>query len=224
MGEATRLRVPRWTDARLVGGLLMVFVSVVVGAAVVGNADRTVSVWAVRHALPAGTTLTADDLTQRRVRLFGDDRTRYVDARGGDPAGRVLLRDLGDGDLLPLSALGQADAAPKRVVGIPLPRAHALGGAVRRGDVVDVIATRKTTGGGLTTYAVVRAARVVGVDKPSGGFGAGRGADVVVLVEVPPDLALDLAAAIRGAELDLSLVVAGAAGPGDVGEPVTTAR
>jgi hypothetical protein len=219
MGDVNRLRKPSWTDARLVAGLLMVLVSVVAGAAVVGNADKTVRVWAVRHALPAGTTLRNDDLTQRRVRLFGTDRARYVDARGGDPAGRVLVRDLGEGDLLPVSALGTGRTAA-RVVALPLSRAHALGGDVGRGDVVDVLATRKGAKG-VTTYAVARAVRVVGIDKPSNGFAAGR-AELVVLVEVAPDLALDLAAAIRGADLDLSLVVAGNDGTGDLGDPVAS--
>ena len=222
MGDANRLRRPSWTDTRLVAGLLMVLVSVVAGAAIVGNADRSVHVWAVRRALPAGTTLQPDDLARRRVRLFGDDRTRYLDVRGGDPAGRVLLRDLGDGDLLPVSALGAAGTAATRVVGLPLGRAHALGGTIRRGDVVDVIATRKTPGGGFTTYAVARNVRVVGVDRPSGGFAAGR-ADVVVLVEVAPGLALDVAAALRAAEVDLALVRPGADGAGDLGDPVVTA-
>lgn len=201
----------------------MVLVSVVAGAAVVGNADRSVTVWAVRRALPAGATLTPDDLTQRRVRLFGEDRARYVDTRGGDPAGRVLTRALGDGDLLPLSALALRGDPAKRVVGIPFSRSHALAGNVRRGDLVDVIASRKTSTG-VTTYAVARNVPVVGVDKPSGGFGAGRGGEVVVLVEVAPELALAVANAIRGADLDLSLVVAGADGHGDVGDAVTTAK
>jgi Flp pilus assembly protein CpaB len=221
MGDANRLRQPTWTDARLVAGVLMVLTSVVAGAAVVGNADKSTTVWAVRRALPAGTTLTPDDLTQRRVRLFGDDRARYLDARGGDPAGRVLTRPLGDGELLPVSALGTGGTAT-RVVGLPLTRAHALGGDVSRGDVVDVIATRKTSGG-VETYAVARNVPVVGVDRALGGFGAGRGGDLVVLVEVAPDLALDIAAALRGAEIDLSLVVPGADGTGDVGGPVTAA-
>ena len=222
MGDTNRLRQPSWTDTRLVAGVLMVLVAVVAGAAVVGSADRSTRVWAVRRDLPAGTTIQRDDLAERRVRLFGDSRSRYLDVRGGDPTGRALTRDLGDGDLLPVSALAER-ADGSRVVGLPLSRAHALGGDVRRGDVVDVIATRKNAGGGTTTYAVARNVRVVDVTKPSNGFGAGR-SDLVVLVEVAPDLALDLAAAIRGADLDLSLVVAGSNGAGDVGDPVTTAK
>jgi hypothetical protein len=211
---ATRLRRPSWTDTRLVAGVLMVLLSVVLGAAVVNGADRSARVWAVRRALPAGATVQRADLVERRVRLYGADAARYLDARH-DPSGRPLTRDLGAGDLLPVSALGDPGAARAlRVVGLPMSRAHALGGGVRRGDVVDVVATRKTASGGFTTYAVVRRARVADVTKPANGFGR---ADLVVLVEVAPDVALRVLAALQSAELDLSLVVPGADGPGDVG-------
>lgn len=220
---ASRLRQPKWTDARLVAGVLMVLVAVVVGAAVVSAADKSVQVWAVRHDLRAGTTVVREDVVARRVRLYGEDRARYVDVRRGDPTGRVLLRDLGAGDLLPVSALGDRNAAPAtRVLGLPMSRAHALGGDVKRGDVVDVLATRKTSGGGVQTYAVVRRVRVIEVSKPSGGFGAGRN-DLVVMIELTPAQALPVAAALQGAELDLSLVVPGSDGPGDVGDATVSA-
>lgn len=220
---AVRLHRPRWNDTRLVAGVLMVLVSVVTGAAVLRSADESLRVWALRRDLPAGTTLQRDDLGERRVRLFGDDRRRYVDA-AQDPTGRVLVRDVGDGELLPVAAVAAPDAHnATRLVGLPLSRAHALGGDVHRGDVVDVIATRKTSGGGYATTAVARRVRVVDVAKPSSGFGTGRG-DLVVLVEVPPAQAVPLTAALEGAELDLSLVIAGADGPGDVGAATLTAQ
>jgi hypothetical protein len=220
---ASRLRQPSWTDARLVAGILMVLLAVLGGAAVVSAADKSVEVWGVRRALPAGTELRRDDVTARRVRLFGDDRERYLDVTRGNPEGFVLTRDVGEGDLLPKSAIRPRDAADAtRVVGIPLDRAHAVGGDVDRGDRVDILVTRKTSGGGLETYAVARNVRVVDVSKPSGGFGGGA-RDFVVMVEVAPDQALPLAAAIRGAEIDLSLVVAGGDGTGDVGtRPLVT--
>ena len=214
---ATRLRQPKWTDARLVAGVLMVLVAVVVGAAVVSAADKSVRVWAVRQDLKAGTAVERADLTARRVRLFGADAKHYVDVRS-DPSGRVLRRDLGAGDLLPVSALADPNETPAtRIVGLPMSRAHALGGDVERGDVVDVIATRKTSGGGVQTYAVVRGVTVVEVSRPSGGFGAGRN-DLVVMIQVSPDQILPIAAALQGAELDLSLVVPGSDGAGDVGD------
>ena len=221
---ATRLRQPSWTDARLVAGVLMVLLAVLGGAAAISAADKSVEVWAVRRSLTAGTTLAKDDLTARRVRLYGADKQRYLDAHLASPAGQVLVRDLGEGELLPKAAIKAGDPRARRLVGLPLTRAHALGGTVRHGDRVDVLATRKTTGGGYTTYAVVRDVLVSEVNKPSGGFGAGGGNDFVVLIEVDPDQVLAIAAAIQSAQLDLSLVVRGADGPGDVGSEPVQAR
>jgi Flp pilus assembly protein CpaB len=220
---ATRLRQPKWTDARLVAGVLLVLLAVVLGAAVISAADKSVQVWAVRRPLAAGTSLAKADLVARRVRLFGADRERYVDVRRGDPAGRVLTRDVGEGELLPKAALGDPAAAPAtRIVGLPMSRAHALAGDVRKGQRVDVVATRKTSAGGFTTYAVVRRVLVVEVSKPSGGFGAGRN-DLVVMIQVEPDQALRVLAAVQSGELDLALVLPGSDGPGDVGDdPVVT--
>ena len=209
---ATRLRQPSWTDARLVAGVLMVLLAVLGGAAAISAADKSVQVWAVRRPLTAGTTLAKDDLTARRVRLYGADKERYLDVHLGNPAGRVLVRDLGEGELLPKAAVAQQDHPATRVVGIPLTRAHALGGNVHRGDHVDVLSTPK----GGKTYAVLRDAPVTEVSKPSGGF-AGGGNDLVVMVEIAPADVLALASAIQNEEIDLALVQAGSDGRGDVG-------
>lgn len=213
---ASRLRQPKWTDTRLVAGVLMVLVAVVAGAAVISGADKSVRVWAVRRDLAAGTTVEKGDVVPRRVRLYGADLDRYIDVRRGDPSGRVLLRDLGAGDLLPQSALGDPVRTAKRVIGLPLSRAHALDGDVQKGQLVDVIATRGKSGSAAVTYAVLRRVLVVRVSKPSGGFGAGKN-DLVVMVEVDPAQALAVAAALETADLDLILVRPGTDGPGDVG-------
>ena len=219
---ASRLRQPKWTDARLVAGVLMVLVAVVAGAAVVSAADRSVQVWAVRRTLRSGTTVERDDLVARRVRLFGADLERYVDVRRSDPAGRVLVRDIGEGELLPISALADPSAKPaSRIVGIPVDRSHALGGELERGDLVDVLATRRAAGGSFTTSVVATNVRIDRISRPSGGFGGGQG-ELVVLVEVDPEQAVEIAAAVQSAELDLSLVVAGSDGTGDAGDRVVT--
>ncbi len=209
---ATRLRQPSWTDARLVAGVLMVLLAVLGGAAAISAADKSVEVWAVRRPLTAGTTLAKDDLTARRVRLYGADKERYLDAHLSSPVGHVLVRDVGEGELLPSGAVAQPSDRATRVVGIPLTRAHALGGNVRRGDHVDVLSTPK----GGETYAVLRDVLVTEVAKPSGGF-AGGGNDLVVIVEVAPADVLPLASAIQTEEIDLALVRPGPDGRGDVG-------
>ena len=79
---ATRLTRARWLDARLLIGLLLVLLSVVVGAKVVADADQRVQVWSVTRDLGADTPLTGDDLQAASVNL--DDATgRYLAAVRG---------------------------------------------------------------------------------------------------------------------------------------------
>ena len=101
--RASRLASPGWLDGRLVVGVLLVLVSVVVGARVLSSADRSTLVFAVTKDLAAGSVLDADDLEQVRVRLF-DNADEYV-AAGDPPVGYVVRRGLGRGELLPRQAL-----------------------------------------------------------------------------------------------------------------------
>ncbi len=101
---ASRLATPGWLDGRLVLGVLLVLVSVVVGARVLSAADRSTLVYAVNKDLTAGSVLQTGDLDQVRVRLF-DNADRYV-AVGSQPiSGYVVRRALSDGELLPRQAL-----------------------------------------------------------------------------------------------------------------------
>lgn len=198
--------------------MALILVSVVVGANVVRAADRSVQVWRTTRALPAGTALTAGDLTPTRVRLFGADQARYVDAtRGAAPAGRVLARDVGAGELLPTDALAGVDGVvPTRLVTVPISRNHAVGGRLRRGDRVDVVATFRISAQQSETRAILRAALVDDVVTADDGFGGGDG--YAVTLQVAPAQALLLASALQTAELDLLLVQAAGDDLGDVGD------
>lgn len=215
---AARLRQPSWLDRRLLLGVALILTSIVVGANVVRAADKTVSVWKTTRALPAGSMLRAEDVEATRVRLFGSDQSRYVDAeKGAAPTGLVVSRDLGAGELLPASALVEPDTvAPTRLVTIPIDRSHALGGRLARGDRVDVVATFRAGANTSETRAVVKAALVEDVVDDDGGFGAGSG--FAVIVRVGPEQALALTSALQTAELDLLLVQGAGAQVGDIGD------
>ena len=101
--RATRLAAPGWLDGRLVLGVLLVLVSVVVGARVLSSADRSTLVYAVSKDLAAGSVLQSGDLVPVRVRLF-DNADSYV-AVGSAPTGYVVRRGVGGGELLPREAL-----------------------------------------------------------------------------------------------------------------------
>ncbi len=135
---ARRLRQPSWLDLRLIMGVLLVLVSVLLGAKVIAAADRSVQVWALARGASAGTVLTAPDLRPARVRLFdsADAYLRVVQS----PAGRTLIRSMRAGELLPRSAI--VPTAPGAIVSIPVQPGNAPG--LARGQLIDVWSTSKT--------------------------------------------------------------------------------
>ena len=106
--KASRLATPGWLDGRLVLGVLLVLVSVVVGARVLSAADRSTLVYAVNKDLTAGSILDGGDLEPVRVRLF-DSAGRYVPVADQPPTGYVVRRQIGDGELLPRDALSRPE-------------------------------------------------------------------------------------------------------------------
>lgn len=137
--RASRLASPSWFDGRLVLGVLLVLVSVLVGAKVLSSADRSQQVWVATHDLAVGTVLAPGDLEVGRVRLFGNSE-RYAAATSG-LAGYVLRRSLGSHELLPVAALSRPDEqVAARDVSVPVASGHAPGD-LRHGDQVDVYVT-----------------------------------------------------------------------------------
>jgi hypothetical protein len=120
---ASRLTAPGWLDGRLVLGVLLVLVSVVVGARVLATADRSQLVWATTGDLAVGSQLTAADLEPVRVRLF-DSAGHYLDASTPPPVGYTVRRALGRGELLPDDALVLPEDGAYRLVTVPLEAGH----------------------------------------------------------------------------------------------------
>lgn len=199
---ARRLRQPSWLDLRLVLGVLLVLVSVVFGARILAAADTSTPVWAVTGDLTAGTTLRADDLRAVRVRLFTDSE-RYLGV-GTSPVGRTLTRPLGAGELLPRASL--TDVAPGRLVSLPVALNHAPD-SLHRGQRIDVFASTKAAGAGGTarTQRILAGVPVQAVRLPRGGL-SGGGTDYTVLVQVAPDAAAAVIAAVRTADIDVTVV------------------
>jgi hypothetical protein len=137
---ALRARRPSWRDPRLAVGLLLVFVSVLVGARVLATSDDTVAVLAARDTLVAGQRITAADLTEVRLRFTSDqDADRYLSSDQPLPDGAVLLRPVGPGELVPRTAVStDAEGLVELPLAVDPGRVPA---SVRAGSLVDVWVT-----------------------------------------------------------------------------------
>ena len=219
--KAGRLATPGWLDGRLVLGVLLVLVSVVVGARVLSAADRSQTVWTAKRDLAAGTALAVDDLEPSRVRLFGT-AGEYLPAPDESFVGYLLDRPLSSGELVPVDALQRPGAdVDVRYVSVPvLPGRYPAG--LRRGQQVDVWATpdrnsaaaqaapeepaepaadgAPSSAGG--TRLVLEALTVHTAPDGGGALSAGSSERSVVLA-VPPEDVADLVAAMAVGRIDL---------------------
>lgn len=138
-------------DPRLILGLLLVAASVVGVVSLVAAADRTVPVLAAREALVPGDRLEAADLLTVEVRL-DQSGSRYIPA-DALPAGAVVTRPIGTGELVPLSAVGSAEGL--RSSSVVLDVAGALPAGVLPGAPVDVWAAQQVEGGRFDVPGVI---------------------------------------------------------------------
>jgi hypothetical protein len=174
--SVARLRRPSWRDTRLLVGLLIILVSVALGARVVAAADDTVPVYAAARTLATGGALTPADLTVVRVRLGGATHA-YLGAQSPPPAGATLLRTLGAGELVPMSAVGSAAQLQVRPVTIPVDGAAPPGLLV--GARVDVWSSARDPAGGGASFRppqrLATSAEVAAVTAPDTGLSLARG-------------------------------------------------
>lgn len=204
---ANRHRLPSWFDLRLVLGILLVLVSVLVGARIVASADHSVRVWAVTADFAAGTLLTAEDVHPVRVRLL-DNADRYL-AVASSPAGKTLIRGLGKNELLPQSAL--VDEPCGSVVSLPVNAAH-VPASIAKGQRVDVYATGKQENSGETN-PVVQSVTVQAVQRPKGSLVSA--AEVSLIIRVPSDRVGAVIGALRGSEIDVVISAGDGTNEGD---------
>ncbi|WP_051684167.1 SAF domain-containing protein [Blastococcus sp. URHD0036] len=196
-----RVRPPRWLDLRLVLGVLLVLVSVLLGARVVGAADTTVPVWAASGDLAAGTLLSGGDLVAVDVRL-DDAAGRYL-STSTRPEGRTLARAVGAGELLPGSVL--EDVPELRRLALPV-QAGWVPPGLARGQIVDVYAVADAAAGatGVADGAVtpvVLGAPVQAVTGRTDGVLSSAATTVQVVVSVGADDAAAVLASVGGRPL-----------------------
>ena len=215
--QASRLATPSWLDGRLVLGVLLVLVSIVVGARLLSSADASQRVWVATRDLAPGSTLADGDLRQGQVRLF-DNGGRYLGAIGAKPVGYVLQRGVGADELLPRDSLTRPDAVgrPLRDVSVPVAPGH-LPDDLQSGQQVDVYVTPEGRAGSPTSSGPTPSgtagtrlvlSRVSVTLRPrAAGLGATAATGVVLSVSEPDALAL--VAAVQAGGIDLVRVPRG---------------
>lgn len=232
--DMRRVGRPRWRDSRLLVGILLVLVSVGVGARVVSGAQQTGSWVSVGHDLPAGHVLTDGDLATARAHLVGAGSDRYYRAeRRTDLVGHPLLHGVGGGDLVARDAVAYSSAPASRVVPV-LVKAGRLP-ALSVGDHVDVYVLDRAAGAGSSPQQPAAPGGPAGAAAPGGAAGAvgasGAGRELLVLTDVeylggtalgsgdtsvqlrvPPSAAAPAVAASQSERVDLVRVDAGSNG------------
>lgn len=164
-------------DPRLIIGVVIVGASVAGVWAIVSAADETVPVFAASAALSPGDRIDAGDLETVRVRL--DAATLYLDSVPNE--GLVVTRSVGEGELVPLSAIGSA--AGLRLTSLVLSVDGQLAASIGAGSIVDVWAAAESESGVFAApTTIVAGATVVRLVQSQTIVGAGETTAVEVLV------------------------------------------
>lgn len=185
-----RLSAGHWLV--LIAGLL----AGILNFALLRGDDEHVTVAVAADTIAPGQVISAADLTTARVDTDDGLLARLVPGTDIDSVvGSVAATRVAAGDPVPRSALhGPGATDLLRTMSLPIDPAHAVGGELRPGDRVDVIAVDEGRG-----RYIAEDVEVVGVaDREGGGaLGTHLGGYHLVLA-VDATTALDLAMALRG--------------------------
>lgn len=181
-------------------GVLIVAASIVAGARVFAAADDTVQVWAVAGPIAAGDEIGQEDLVAVRLR-FADtaDADRYFGIDDELPADARVDRELGEGELLPRSALG-GEGSGLATTAITIDSLHVPPG-LRAGDRITLLAGEGKRP--LLADAVV-------VDVPAADAEFGSASEQPVVIGIPAERADELNPVVTADQADtLAIIVQG---------------
>ncbi|MGH8889131.1 MAG: SAF domain-containing protein [Acidothermaceae bacterium] len=204
---ASRLKPPSWLDGRLVVGVVLVLLSVVVGAKVVASSSNYDQVWAASRDLAPGTTITKSDVVAVKVR-FHDHGGGYFSTSGSSLVGRTTVTALSAGQLIPTAALPATKPTPTRLVTVPVAKLHMPRGNDLQGTQVDLYVTVKSsTSDGPKTPQLVLAGVTVADTVSDSSLGGSTGSGVVL--EVPLADVDAVVGAVESGSIDLVRVPSG---------------
>lgn len=204
--QVRRVEVPRWINTRTVLGILLFSLSFLGAQRLLAVKDETAQVWVVTRPLGTGESISSGDVRLGDFGLPGEQIARYA-AGATDLVGATVVRPIAEGELVPLSSVARigSDDTSRRMT-VPIESAHAVGGDLQPGDVVDVFATFDAEVAGARTVMVasnVEVGRIV----TAGGL-VGEEAAVGVTLSVTAEEAAELVFALRTGSIDVVKVVA----------------
>lgn len=177
---STERRARRYRDPRLLIGLLLVTVSIGTVIGIVALADEGEEVLAAPRLLVEGERIDRDDLEPRRV-VLGLEVHGYVTTADIPETGIVITRTVGAGELVPLSAVGDARGPQSTTVVVTL--STALGATVRPGDRLDLWAAPAEEAGRFGAPAVIASrTQLVRTIAPEGIVSSGDAGRIELLV------------------------------------------
>ncbi|WP_343920915.1 hypothetical protein [Agrococcus citreus] len=153
-----------WLDPRLVIGVVLVLASLLGVWLVVQQSARTEAGWSATRTLLPGETIAEGDVQPVAVRM-PQSQDRYLEG-SADPVGLIVAATVGEGEVLPLRAVGSASSVDRAAVVIDLE--SALPRAVRAGALVDVWTATPTDDGFAAPAVLVHDAIVAGVVEDEG--------------------------------------------------------
>lgn len=192
-GGVVRRRVGLPSGRAVAGGLLVAVAALGIVAAYADANRPPTATWVVAaRDLSPGTRLVAADLAVVRAELpAGLARNAFTDPRA--LAGAVVASRLAKGSLVEATDLApRGDDGPQQV-SFAIEAARAVGGALRPGDRVDVVATWAGDGG--AAYTEVVASGVVVTD--AGGAGSTPVGGRTLVVTLAPASQRDLLAIVH---------------------------
>lgn len=212
---ASRLKPPSWLDGRLIVGVVLVLLSVVVGAKLVASSSDYDQIWAASHDLAPGSVIAKGDLVAVKVR-FHDHGGGYFSASGSSLVGRTTTAPISAGQLIPVAALPAKRAVPMRLVTVPVTKLHMPHGDLQ-GTQVDLYVTVKNSTDAARTPQLVLANVTVADVVNDSSLGGSNGSGVVL--QVPVAYVNSVVGAVESGTIDLVRVPSGevstAPSPGD---------
>jgi hypothetical protein len=133
-------------------GLVLVAASIAAVVGIVAAADEGEDVLAAPRMLTVGDVISLDDLEVRRVSL-GVEGHGYLRPDDMPAEGIVVTRTVGDGELIPLSAVGDARGPSETTVVVTL--STPIGATVRPGDTLDLWSAPALDAGRFGAPAVI---------------------------------------------------------------------